>query len=1034
MLYTTKCPSCGKILSYSDKLAGTQSICPACGSPILLHAETPAPDSQPSADDQIPPAVEESLLTHQAAAAAGESHVDIEETDLVQWTATSAGPSVAPPPPPPIAPPVWAPPPISGITPPPVREEAPWFTPQVSPTAQRKILPEEKSSPPLLLIGAAIVAAAVLIGGLIYYLTQAQTVSDWEKTNHDDLLQLKQQAEDLAMQGRTRDAVEKYNELEAKIGDHQIIDPDLHAEIQKALDDKDRLYQQLTSGGGAALPATAPAASEPTLPATEPAPPPVQESAPPPPPATQSAVSPPSPGKPRPAARVTPTQITGLTDEQIGASITHGVDYLLTQFNANRIRQTSETDDYYDGLDSLAVYALMQSGLATNDKRLEPDGTFMSTSIEAMKDLPMDDAKQTYGRSIRSTALSLYNRREDRRAIQEDVEWLLRAQKGGAFTYSDQFPRNSELFFWDNSNSQYGLLGVWSAAETGMSVPDHFWRDVQQHWTDCQLPDGQWPYTGDKPTPRRSMTLAGIASLYVTQDYLDAEDWGDRVGRPPFSPALAKALDWLESADNSVITRDGEEDWLYTIYGLERAGLASGFKYFGAHDWYRERAADLISQQNADGSWSATYGPVVDTSFALLFLARGRHPLILNKLRFDGDWANRPRDAANLARFASVELERPLNWQVVPLNHDWRDWTDSPILYMASHRPPNLSDDDRNKLQQYIESGGMLLTQADGGSQEYTDFVMDLGQRLFPQYAWTDIPADDPLWSVSYKITDRPKIQVITNGSRILMMHFPEDITHLWQNRSDPQAQGALELGVNVVLYAAGKSELRNRLQGQEVAAASNGEPPAASIRVARVRYDGNWDPEPAAWPRAVEWFGRQTSLGITLEPTFAEDLASSNPPLAHITGTAAFKPTDAQFQSLQQYVVNGGVLIVDPCGMPGDFLHSMTDDFLVKAFPNSQLQYIDPTHPLLTASADGMEDLGSPRMREFVRTLPGNVNGRPTMLRAGRGAVIVLPVDLVSGLLGVEAWGIAGYRPSYALSLMKNIVLWTWDGAKQAP
>ena len=728
--------------------------------------------------------------------------------------------------------------------------------------------------------------------------------------------------------------------------------------------------------------------------------------------------------------RATARQISGLTDEQIGASITHGVDFLLTQFDGNTVRHSAQTDDFQDGLDSLAVYALMQCGMATDDSRLEQSGPFMTSAIDAMKQLSMTDSKQTYARAIRATALSLYNRREDRRAIQEDVEWLLHAQKGGAFTYTDQFPRDSDLFFWDNSNSQYGLLGVWSAAETGMSVPIHFWRDVQQHWIDCQLADGQWPYTGDKPTPRRSMTLAGIASLFVTQDYLDAEDWGDRVGRPPFSPALAKALDWLESGDNSVITHEGEEDWAYTLYGLERVGLASGFKYFGAHDWFRERAADLIAQQNPDGSWAATYGPVVDTSFALLFLSRGRHPLIMNKLRFEGDWANRPRDVANLARFAGEELERPLNWQVVPLNHDWRDWTDSPILYMASHRPPNLSDDDRAKLQQYILNGGMLLTQADGGSQEFTDFVTDLGQRLFPQYPWTDLPPDSPLWTVSYRLPPSAGIKVITNGSRILMMHWPQDITHLWQNQPDDQELAAMKLGVNVVLYAAGKSELKNRVQVQQTVA-TVAAPAAASIRVARVRYDGNWDPEPAAWPRGEAWFRQQTNLDITLEPTFAQDLAASNPPLAELTGTAAFKPTDAQLASIKQYVENGGVLVIDPCGTPGEFLHSLTDDVLVRAFPNSQLQPIDPTHPLLTSSADGMEDLTNPRVRQFVHTLGENIDGRPMMLRAGNGHVIVLPLDMISGLLDVSAWGIAGYRPAYALSLTKNIVLWTWDGAK---
>ncbi|MGA3065655.1 MAG: DUF4159 domain-containing protein [Tepidisphaeraceae bacterium] len=1033
MLFTTQCPQCGKILSFSDKLAGTQSICPACGGKVFLNAPPTAPDApavSPGAAETVPPAVEESLLTHQAAAAAGEAHVDYEESDVVPWAQPEAAPAAK------VEPPVWAPPPLSGVEPAAApREEGAWFTPRAAGqivSLRRTGGEEEIFRRTPLIMGAAIVVAAILVGGLLYYLTQARSASDWEVANRAQLLSLKQEAEMLAAQGQRSEALAKYQELERDRSGHDIVDPDLRSEMEQASQAQQYLVNQLAGGAALSVPETQPAATEPGAPVASPETQPSEPVTLPSPPASTApadSAAPPPVTSPRPAVRATPRQISGLTDEQIGASITHGVDFLISQFDGHEIRRTAESDDYHDGLDSLAVYALMQSGLATSDPRLDEHGEFMSGLIETMKKLTMEDSKQTYGRSIRTTALSLYNRREDRRAIQLDVEWLLHAQRGGAFTYSDQFARNSDLFFWDNSNSQYGLLGVWSAAEIGMSVPTHFWRDVQQHWTDCQLADGQWPYTGDKPSPRRSMTLAGIASLFVTQDYLDAEDWGDRVGRPPFSPALSKALDWLETADNSVITHDNEEDWAYTLYGLERAGLASGFKYFGTHDWYRERAADLIAQQNTDGSWVATYGPVVDTSFALLFLSRGRHPLIMNKLRFSGDWANRPRDAANLARFAGDELERPLNWQVVPLNHDWHDWTDSPILYMASHRPPDLSDDDRAKIKQYILNGGMLLTQADAGSSEFTDFVMDLGRRLFPQYQWTDLPADSPLWTIEYRIASPPKIKVITNGSRILMMHWPDDITHLWQNQPDDEEQSALELGVNVVLYAAGRSELKNRVQSEAPVAAAA--PAAASIRVARVRYDGNWDPEPDAWPRAQEWFREQTSLDLTLEPTDAQDLASSNPPLAHLTGTAAFKPTDTQLASIKSYVENGGVLVIDPCGVPGDFLHSITDDVLLRAFPNSQLEPIDPAHPLLTRSADGMEDITAPRLRQFVRVYSETLDGRPMMLRAGKGHVIVLPLDLTSGLLDVSTWGIAGYRPGYALSLMKNIVLWTWDGAK---
>ena len=42
---------------------------------------------------------------------------------------------------------------------------------------------------------------------------------------------------------------------------------------------------------------------------------------------------------------------------------------------------------------------------------------------------------------------------------------------------------------------------------------------------------------------------------------------------------------------------------------------------------------------------------------------------------------------------------------------------------------------------------------------------------------------------------------------------------------------------------------------------------------------------------------------------------------------------------------------------------------------------------------------------------------------------VIVTDLDLTTGLLGAHTWGIVGYHPDYARSLVKNIILWTVDG-----
>ena len=129
---------------------------------------------------------------------------------------------------------------------------------------------------------------------------------------------------------------------------------------------------------------------------------------------------------------------------------------------------------------------------------------------------------------------------------------------------------------WDNSNTQYGLLGVWSGAEVGIEVPGAYWAASQKHWATCQLPNGMWGYTNGNGTV--SMTAAGTASLFVAEDYLYYARFGARVGREPFSPQLQLALNWWERGGfktGGEGIRQGGGWWGYAMYGIERVGLAA---------------------------------------------------------------------------------------------------------------------------------------------------------------------------------------------------------------------------------------------------------------------------------------------------------------------------------------------------------------------------------------------------------------------------------------------------------------------------
>ena len=927
------------------------------------------------------------------------------------------------------------------------------------------------------MLGLAFVGLVVLLGVVAY--TAYRVASGGPDTS--EIEALIEEGRDMASRGNLRDAHAKYREADRLAERLGTEDPKVRALADEARLEQEKVFAVLLTR--APEPAPAPPATQ-QAPATAPAPPTAVANAtaqdssakgkPRPDDGTAAAAAPadpaaePSPADAgattktvvaaattnpstapttsaivykRPPLQPVPEPVTGVTDEQIGAAIQRGVDHLIPLIDPRRgVLESGDAgggraEAYVSGLNALVVYALLQCGQAIPDERLNVRGPMMKSAIEGMKRLPANEGPATYARGIRATALALYNRKEDRSALRADVQYLLATHNNGAYTYAGT--RNGgtvgpppSTATWDNSNSQYGLLGVWSGAEAGVEVPGSYWADVQKHWNLQQGPDGMWTYRtqGIAGQGTVSMTAAGTASLFVVEDYLYSQRFGARVGREPFSPQLKKALDWWESGEERVITGW----WGYTLYGIERVGLASGFKYFGKQDWYRELAGQIVARQRPDGSW----GDEVDTSYALLFLARGRHPILMNKLRFDkggstgeltGYWGNRPRDAANLARYAGRQLERPLNWQVVTLDREWYDWLDSPILSITSHRPPYFTDEDVEKFRRYVQAGGMLYLQADAEAPEFDEFARQFVTRLFPHHPLTDVPPSHDVYHVLYKVEPQPPLKMVSNGARVLVLYSPNDLSRSWQMRDEKAKQHEFRLGVNLFVSAAGKRELRNRLNSPYVPPLT--EPaPQGTTTLARLKYDGGWDPEPGAWSRMSNWFGRTTGTSLTIDTVSLDRLAPESVPVAHLTGTKAYKPTEPELKALRAYVDAGGVVLIDACGGSAAFAESMRNA-LSQAFPEQRLARLSSRHPLLVPGPPGMEDLRRPRLRRFAVERGATGNPELESFTSGKGAVFLSDLDVTSGLLGTETWGIAGYEPPYAQALVRNLVFWVMDG-----
>ncbi len=771
----------------------------------------------------------------------------------------------------------------------------------------------------------------------------------------------------------------------------------------------------------------APAAA-PTSPAT-----PIESAAAPPP--TQPAAPAPRPFAALEAIRPYPDRplLPGVAlDAQIGSAIQHGADYLISQFAGSGLSRADSYDaELYAGLDALCVNALLHAGQVIDDARLRPDSEFMKSAIDRMKSFPMNGNRATYSRSLRISALTLFNRASDREAIENDYAWLLRSVNGGAYTY--QGPRDKEHLdpgVWDNSNSQYGALGMWAASDAGLRPLGTYWEDVTQHWETCQTHSGGWAYSAGNDQASLAMTAAGVSILFAARDQTAADSRITEARPTPISRSLQLGLDWLDEADHS-IQLPGDHPG-YALYGLERAGLASGYKFFGNHNWYVELASQCIKDQQADGSWLGGDQDRAETAFRLLFLSRGRPPIFMNKLRYDGDWNFRPRDVTALTHFASRELERPLNWQVVGLDRSTLEWSDCPVLFICGESAPTFSDEDCGKLREFVAAGGMIFTQSERGSAEFDHFAADLARRLYPSLTYGPLPTDHPIYSSIFTPPAVPSATLsgISNGVRLLMVHAGGDLSRQWNGRYERSTPASLQLGTNIVVYATGRSDFRNRTSNQLLPDITTA--PTARIPVARIRYgsQGVWDPEPGAWKRMAHLMQFETGiLPSTIEVDFAH-LTATTAPLAHLTGTGAYPFTDADVEAVRRYITDGGILFIDSAGGSKAFAASVRNGLATKLASIDQFETIDPNHPLLNRGAEGMLDLTKPQLRQFDYDNLVDAPFRCRLLHLGKGDLIFCDLDVTSGMLGTNTWGIRGYRSGYAEGLMNNLILWTMKSA----
>jgi hypothetical protein len=103
----------------------------------------------------------------------------------------------------------------------------------------------------------------------------------------------------------------------------------------------------------------------------------------------------------------------------------------------------------------------------------------------------------------------------------------------------------------------------------------------------------------------------------------------DRALAARIDDAIRDGYAWLADAFsvrcNPGYAERADHHWYYWLYCLERSCELAGIAHLHGRDWYHEGALQLLSQQQANGSFRAEHPSTLlldSTCFAILFLSK----------------------------------------------------------------------------------------------------------------------------------------------------------------------------------------------------------------------------------------------------------------------------------------------------------------------------------------------------------------------------------------------------------------------------
>jgi Domain of unknown function (DUF4159) len=729
------------------------------------------------------------------------------------------------------------------------------------------------------------------------------------------------------------------------------------------------------------------------------------------------------------------------------------------------------------GQSALATLALLTAGMPVDDP-------VMVRSLENLRKVP---PRTTYVVSLVTMALAEARQKKDLERIKSNAEWLLAnaVRDGNNALRGWSYPRQGSNFT-DGSNTQYALLGLYAAKQAGVKIAPNQWTAIRDLYTKSQKPAGFWTYDflgkfGNFGGASFTMTSAGVCGLLIadmglntSQQQLDeATGIAAKCGIYDTNSAVDNGMKWLAQRFAFDDVPGLKTSMFYNVYGIERLGRLSGQRFIGKFDWYREGCEFLTRIQNDDGSWSRPNRlpdqmKTIATSFALLFLSKGRTPLLMTKFAFDtglGEpanvvgWNRKQNDVRNLVDFASRELFNglPMGWQVYDtkkvnivgeqVKSEVESLLACPIIYLNGHTRPNLNGVQKEMLKRYVDEGGFLFAEACCGSEEFAREFRLLVRELFPENKLEPISPAHPLWRSFFNVSpaDITGVEVLERGCKTVVVFSSKPLAGFWEENRFAISKGtpaknlgerAYQFAGNVIAYATGLQPPEQRGTKVVIVGKDDATPPRGAFKPAQLKVNEN-HPAPAAMRNLMAHLQATTGLDAVLDK---QSIAPADPELdkykfIYLHGRKPLELKDAELTNLRTCLETGGLLFADSaCGKP-EFDKSFRE-MLTKLFPQEKLVAVPLDDELYSKKING-EPIAAVQRREKPPVVDEKGNAEEVKFQSlppalegikidGRWVVIYSKYDIGCALERHKSTDCLGHTPESALKLASAAVLYS--------